>query len=685
MCLRLFILIAIGILATSLCGCKSDNEGGNSSPEITDLVGAKIVHEIPTRTSINEADEEFGRFTMAWSDQDTLGILDFSSGKALPYVLVKGAGSDKAVFAGSGQVSSYQAFYPYGMLKGVSDHLIYFNFPSYQSYKLNDIPDRSFPMLSNETASSDRVELLRLFSMLKISLTGDDVVYGILLETNAPDVLISGDATVDTRTRNVTMSKNARNSIYLAIPDIKLDPKIPTDFFIAVPAQDYPGGLSLSVELQNGIAIKDFPEITSLGTTLFQAITVDLSAIGLRFEDPNFKNYLLDNFDENNDLIITEEEALKVTDICITSMNIHSLDGIQHFINLESLKASHNHLKTIDLSQNKLLKYINLYNNELETLDLSNNINIEIISADYNNLQSINLSGCIHLTRLGVEENSLTNLDVSDCLDLWQLRCQFNQLSELRIPEESVLKELFCYKNNLSSLTVHSKELDILKCQRNSLTELDISDCPSITQIDACANQFTEIEFSGFEKLTNLSIAGCPGLSRLVCKHNPSLINLNCGSNNLNGIELEDCPNILSLEISNNYFQSIDLKPFKNLEYLSCAFNQFKELDLSSNTQLEELLCSDNALEKLDLSKCAQLGFLYFSGNPINELDLSVNQMLKWIQCNDLSVMKELDVSPCSQLEYLECQRSSLETIYIAKSQVDLYIIKDDNTTVREK
>ena len=69
--------------------------------------------------------------------------------------------------------------------------------------------------------------------------------------------------------------------------------------------------------------------------------------------DVNFLNALIERgVDSNFDSIISPEEAEVVTYLNVSLCDISDLSGIQKFINLETLVCGHNHLTTLDISNN---------------------------------------------------------------------------------------------------------------------------------------------------------------------------------------------------------------------------------------------------------------------------------------------------------------------------------------------
>ncbi len=57
----------------------------------------------------------------------------------------------------------------------------------------------------------------------------------------------------------------------------------------------------------------------------------------INIPDVKFKSYLIEHFDNDRDSEISKAEAILVDKIEINTDKIYSLEGIEHFINLEYL------------------------------------------------------------------------------------------------------------------------------------------------------------------------------------------------------------------------------------------------------------------------------------------------------------------------------------------------------------
>ncbi|MDR1722687.1 MAG: hypothetical protein LBR84_01955 [Tannerella sp.] len=81
--------------------------------------------------------------------------------------------------------------------------------------------------------------------------------------------------------------------------------------------------------------------------------------------DANFKAYLLENFDANNDGEISQAEANAVKSIDCSGKEIAAIDGIEKFTNLESLACDNNNLSELELRYNKKLSHLSCKNNNV--------------------------------------------------------------------------------------------------------------------------------------------------------------------------------------------------------------------------------------------------------------------------------------------------------------------------------
>ncbi len=135
--------------------------------------------------------------------------------------------------------------------------------------------------------------------------------------------------------------------------------------------------------------------------------------------------------------------------------------------------------------------------------------------------------------------------------------------------------------------------LEVLYCNNNQLTSLDLSKNTALEVLGCNYNQLTSLDLS---KNTALEVLGC-------------------NYNQLTSLDLSNDTALEMLYCNNNQLTSLDLSNDTALEMLYCHDNQLTSLDLSKNTALEVLYCNNNQLTILDVSKCKQLVQLTCYGN----------------------------------------------------------------------
>ena len=240
------------------------------------------------------------------------------------------------------------------------------------------------------------------------------------------------------------------------------------------------------------------------------------------FPDPNFRDYMARNWDQNNDKYFSPSEIAAAKWITCDNLwegqPIKSLKGIEYFTEIWELTCVYNDLTEIDLSHNTKLEYLNCHHNKLEKLDVSGLPLLKTFYCGQNKLQSIDVSKNKQLKDFSCKENPLNTLEVSQNTELEELDCVGNNLTELDVSENKKLKELWCYTNKLSNLDLRNQtELEVLGCRENPLSVLSISantklkklyvNKTNLTSLDATNNTALE-EFNGKDCTYNIAVEG---------------------------------------------------------------------------------------------------------------------------------------------------------------------------------
>ena len=161
------------------------------------------------------------------------------------------------------------------------------------------------------------------------------------------------------------------------------------------------------------------------------------------FPDEEFRKFVSDNFDKDNDGVLSEEEANNVREINIggREANVVTLKGIEHFKNLETLYCYEMGLTSLDVSKNTALKNLYCMYTEITSLDVSKNTELETLAC---------------------QMTGITSLDVSKNLDLRELDCINTEITSLNIGNNPNLTSIN-KGNTIKELTVTGNTFDITK------------------------------------------------------------------------------------------------------------------------------------------------------------------------------------------------------------------------------
>ena len=121
------------------------------------------------------------------------------------------------------------------------------------------------------------------------------------------------------------------------------------------------------------------------------------------FYDGHFLNELIKiGVDADGDRIISAAEAEAITFLDLSGDSISDMRGIELFVNLHTLVCDNNLIRSLDVSNNTELIYLNCENNRLTTLNVSMNTALEYLFCNNNKLTTLNVSDNISLESLNI-------------------------------------------------------------------------------------------------------------------------------------------------------------------------------------------------------------------------------------------------------------------------------------------
>ena len=153
---------------------------------------------------------------------------------------------------------------------------------------------------------------------------------------------------------------------------------------ISVSASDFSDDTSAQEQILDNAKEEEAPAVDDGSEFQADAAKVaDLAVSSTNFPDAKFRKYVLDNLDTNGDKKLSDTEIKAVTKLDVSGLGIANLKGVEKFTALTELNASGNKLKTVDVTKNTKLTYLNLSKNSLSgTLNLSKCTKLEIVISE---------------------------------------------------------------------------------------------------------------------------------------------------------------------------------------------------------------------------------------------------------------------------------------------------------------
>lgn len=247
------------------------------------------------------------------------------------------------------------------------------------------------------------------------------------------------------------------------------------------------------------------------------------------------------------------------------------------------------------------------------------------------------------ILQLNIQNMMITDLTgIEDFAALEILECDWNSLTTLDVSQNTNLLFLFCAHNQLTSINISNCQYLIsLQCDNNYLTSLDLSGSPGLQFLNCGINYLSTLDISA----------------------NNALVLLGCYENNLTNLDVTDQPYLETLQCEDNQIAALDLSNNPVLEFLNTGSNLLTGLDISSNPIVDEFYCSNNSeLECLNVRNGNNVNFLHFEAlnSPLLnciEVDDSVWANNNWLTNIDAGTeFSNLCGNSCSsnQLGFLE-------------------------------
>lgn len=270
----------------------------------------------------------------------------------------------------------------------------------------------------------------------------------------------------------------------------------------------------------------------------------------------------------------------------------------------------------------------------------------------------INLSGCKALVSIRCSKNKISSLDLSDCPLLTEIDCTNSGLEEIKLDGCLSLQHLSLPYNNLKSIDIAwCKTLSDIYIESCRLEALDLDNCVSIKNIKCDNNRLQSLDVPYRENLIDC-FCQANEIKKLDLSNSPQFQILNCGENEISELNIKGCPRLRWIYCYDNRLKHLDISDQKNeLAHYYCFSNELADIDVSGYYKLNELYCSNNKLTSLKFDDCPNLNWVYCSYNQLEKLTFNGLSNSIFVSLDcSYNRLREADIAALPALKHLWCQ-----------------------------
>ena len=659
------------------------------------------------------------------------------------------------------------------------------NFPddSFRNYVLSTIDSNRDGQLSDEEIGA--VTEIRVDEMEIGSLRGIEIFTGLQVLSASGNNLTELDLSANTALTDLNVSGNRLTSLNLgsntALTTLNVGGNQLTELDLS--ANTALTDLDVSSNRLTSLNLSNCPNLSTLNATGNSLTRLDLRSCPnivevsydetvhritkateieiteAKFPDAVFRDFIkgfntdgsttdVEEYGLYGDSIIRSVETLDASEIAaveegidVSGKGIASLQGIELFTGLRSLKAANNNLTGLDLSGNADLVILDVSGNRLTTLNISGcpalldvvqkgtMLSQDGITRNWFETAEGELkrdTSARLITGKGVEIsmanfpdanfrayvaenfdlNGTGTLDADEIANATAMNLNETGANLKGIEYFPGLKILFFYNSALTTLDLSAnQQLETLVCENNDkLTTVDLSQNTALktlqlhnnnklNKLDLSANGNLEVLGCGNLALTALNLSQNTALNGLEVRGN-KISNLDLSKNtNLKNAVIWDTPltaftpsvALENLRLNNTRLARLNLSSCVDLESLTVTNNaSLTVLDVSSSTKLNDLDCSGNRLAKLDVSANGSLYSLDCSNNQLTALTLGENNSLGTLNCSGNPKLANLDLDGCegmktrlSSSDRIVTRSNGIVTVCVSGQEI---LICDDTT-----
>ena len=341
---------------------------------------------------------------------------------------------------------------------------------------------------------------------------------------------------------------------------------------------------------------------------------------GITIPDAELKKYLVNNYDDDGDGVISIAEADNITMVNCSGKGVADLTGLEACTNLVTLNCSNNNIAKIELPNLAQLRTLTCNGNPIKYINLDN-----CVALEYLNLQGVTTNA------ISGNNISIDNYSQAESLYLTIKNTHFTTMSLKNSPK-------------LTALEFYGEFAQVTVTDNTALTSL-IFYAPVLNATLSGNTALQGIDISALTLLETLDVQKC-NLQSLDVTKNLALTSLICNNNALTTLDVSNNTSLTKLYCNNNKLPRINVTANTALQEFDIANNLLSALNIRNNTALTYLCVSNNAeITMVDVKYNTALKELYCNGLAIGELNIVNNTALTTLQCH---TNKNLTTLTCS-------------------------------------
>ena len=283
-------------------------------------------------------DSEQNVYKTVWHEGDYIYLYDPATGKSEVCYLIEGAGTNKALFAGSLQADRYIA--AYGEIDNFEKDKTWFRFSAYMGWEYYwdeeyqregyRMERNRFPMIAE--SSNKEFSFKNVASVLKINLTGTgQYIHSIYLTPNDDSDSVSGFGYVSNSsdTPELVMKYGETDSYLRFDAWCQLTPQ-PREFYFVLPAQTYTGGFTVKIETEREVMEVNITDDIEMKRSRIR--NLNLEFVPTSWRDPE-QNWVVMT-DVDNDQVY-DEIPMTFENGYMVARNV-IIDDSYYFVNLDN-------------------------------------------------------------------------------------------------------------------------------------------------------------------------------------------------------------------------------------------------------------------------------------------------------------------------------------------------------------